>query len=104
MDYRKEFYKVGIDSLIEDMRLDIINNDTRYEDLLDTKEDIFDDNPDIEKLICSSEEINLNNIDVETLRTYLSVEEEMKEIEEIEIFLLGAKEMYRILKVLKLLK
>lgn len=104
MDYRKEFYKIGIDGLIENLRMDLKNNDIDYAELLSEQADLFEKYPNVETVISGDKFVDLSINEAEKIRDIYLIKEDLRCIEEIEIFFLGAKEMYSIFKMLDLIK
>lgn len=104
MNIRKEIYNAGVSEIVQEVYLKLKNEDEEYKELREELKELYTKNPSVEGIISGENFVNLNRNECEKIRDVVLINEDLKCIEEIEIFTAGAKEMYHILKKLDLLK
>lgn len=104
MNIRKEIYKVVINGILEEVYLNLNEENEEYRELKQELIELYEKNPNVEGIINGDRFVDLNRNECEKVRDVVLIKDDLNQIEEVEIFIAGAKEMYLLLKKLDLLK
>lgn len=104
MSIKREIYNAAMSEIINERYLKLKKDNEEYKELRQELLELYEKNPTVEGVISGDSFSALSRNESEKVRDVILIKDDMNKIEEVEIFMLGAKEMYFILKKLDLLK
>ena len=90
--------------LISDLYVNILKNNLEYSKITNKKEKILEGFPKLRKILENKEVIEISKEECNNLIKILNLKEEMKIIEEKELFFLGGRESYNYFKKIGIIK
>lgn len=104
MNIRKEMYNAGINEILQEVYINLKKENEEYKELKQELSELYEKNLNVEGVINGDRFVDLNRNECEKVRDVILIKDDLNRVEEVEIFLAGAKEMYFVLKKSDLLK